>query len=82
MKAVDVGDAVAANNRLRSRALSELTRQTTPRTRNDHAPPLTKSKERTSTCQSHVCLDLVSFPVLSQIKPQIPLLVVPFRQFF
>ena len=26
-------------------------------------------------------LDLVSFPVLSQIKPQAPLLVVPFRQF-
>ena len=25
--------------------------------------------------------DLVSFPVLSQIKPQAPLLVVPFRQF-
>jgi len=26
--------------------------------------------------------DLVSFPVLSQIKPQIPLLVVPFRHIF
>jgi len=26
--------------------------------------------------------DLVSFPVLGRIKPQIPLLVVPFRQFF
>jgi hypothetical protein len=28
-----------------------------------------------------LCLDLVSFPVLSQIKPQAPHLVVPFRQF-
>src|ERR1700761_2824538 len=26
-------------------------------------------------------VNLVSFPVLSQIKPQAPLLVVPFRQF-
>jgi len=26
-------------------------------------------------------MDLVSFPVLGQIKPQAPLLVVPFRQF-
>ena len=31
--------------------------------------------------QSYRSLDLVSFPVLSQIKPQAPLLVVPFRQF-
>ena len=28
-----------------------------------------------------LCLDLVSFPVFSQIKPQAPLLEVPFRQF-
>ena len=34
-----------------------------------------------SVCQSFPCPDLVSFPVLSQIKPQAPLLVVPFRQF-
>jgi hypothetical protein len=34
-----------------------------------------------SICQSLLCPDLVSFPVLSQIKPQNPLLVVPFRQF-
>ena len=31
--------------------------------------------------QSLFHLDLVSFPVLSQIKPQAPRLVVPFRQF-
>ena len=30
---------------------------------------------------SYLCPDLVSFPVLSQIKPQDPHLVVPFRQF-
>jgi len=41
-----------------------------------------QNQERTSTCQSCLCPDLVSFPVLSRIKPQIPLLVVPFRQFF
>ena len=34
-----------------------------------------------SICHSLPCPDLVSFPVLSQIKPQAPLLVVPFRQF-
>jgi len=34
-----------------------------------------------SICQSFLCPDLVSFPVLSRIKPQIPRLVVPFRQF-
>ena len=38
-------------------------------------------KKELSICQSLPCLDLVSFPVLSQIKPQAPLLVVPFRQF-
>ncbi len=38
-------------------------------------------KKELSICQSSLCLDLVSFPVLSQIKPQAPLLVVPFRQF-
>ena len=38
-------------------------------------------KKELSMCQSSQCLDLVSFPVLSQIKPQAPLLVVPFRQF-
>ena len=38
-------------------------------------------KKELSICQSLLCLDLVSFPVLSQIKPQAPLLVVPFRQF-
>jgi hypothetical protein len=34
-----------------------------------------------STFPGRHILDLVSFPVLSQIKPQAPLLVVPFRQF-
>ena len=37
-------------------------------------------KKELSICQSSLCLDLVSFPVLSQFKPQVPLLVVPFRQ--
>jgi hypothetical protein len=38
-------------------------------------------KKELSICQSLLRPDLVSFPVLSQIKPQAPLLVVPFRQF-
>ena len=38
-------------------------------------------KNELSICQSVLCLDLVSFPVLSQLKPQAPLLVVPFCQF-
>eukprot|EP00831_Metopus_contortus_P079743 TRINITY_DN7_c0_g1_i34.p1 TRINITY_DN7_c0_g1~~TRINITY_DN7_c0_g1_i34.p1 ORF type:complete len:236 (+),score=-19.23 TRINITY_DN7_c0_g1_i34:611-1318(+) len=38
-------------------------------------------KKELSICQSCQCLDLVNFSVLSQIKPQAPLLVVPFRQF-
>jgi len=38
-------------------------------------------KKVLSICQSSLCLDLVTFPVLSQIKRQAPLLVVPFRQF-
>ena len=40
-----------------------------------------KPEKELSICLSLLCLDLVSFPVLSQIKPQAPLLVVPFRQF-
>ena len=32
-------------SRLRSRSLSELTRQITPPTKNDHAPPPTKSRK-------------------------------------
>ena len=44
-----------------------------------HHQPI--NRERSLTCQSFYCPDLVSFPVLSQIKPQIPHLVVPFRQF-
>ena len=38
-------------------------------------------KKVISICQSLLCLDLGEFSVLSQIKPQAPLLVVPFRQF-
>lgn len=34
-----------------------------------------------SICQSSPCPDLVKFPVLGQIKPHAPRLVVPFRQF-
>jgi hypothetical protein len=34
-----------------------------------------KIKKELSICQSLFCLDLVSFPVLSQIKPQAPRLV-------
>ena len=37
--------------------------------------------ETSLVCQSYIRLDLVSFPVLSQIKTQATLLVVPFRQF-
>src|SRR3978361_214910 len=40
-------------------------------------PPRPQNQERSSICQSLLCLDLVSFPVLSQIKPQAPLLVCP-----
>jgi hypothetical protein len=32
-----------------------------------------KIKKELSICQSLFCLDLVSFPVLSQIKPQAPI---------
>ena len=32
-------------NKLRSRSLSELTRQFTPPTKNDHAPPPSKSRK-------------------------------------
>ena len=39
-----------------------------------------KMKKELPTCHSSMCRDLVSFPVLSRIKLQAPLLVVPFRQ--
>ena len=64
-------------SRLRSRSLTELTRQITPPTKNGHAPPPIESRKSSHFCQSHPCLALVSFPVLSQIKPQAPLLVCP-----
>ena len=38
-------------------------------------------KKELSICPSRLCPDLVTFPVLSQIKPHTPRLVVPFRQF-
>lgn len=38
-------------------------------------------KKELSICQSSVSPDLARFPVLSQIKPHTPRLVVPFRQF-
>ena len=34
-------------------------------------------KKEVSICHSLMCLDLVCFSVLTQIKPQAPLLVVP-----
>ena len=37
-------------------------------------------KKKLSICESLLCLDLVIFVVLNGIKPQAPLLVVPFRQ--
>lgn len=36
------------------------------------ATTIHKIKKELSICQSLLCLDLVSFPVLSQIKPQAP----------
>ena len=68
-------------SRLRSRSLTDLTRQITPPTKNGHAPPPIESRKSYQSVNPYYCLDLVSFPVLSQIKPQAPLLVVPFRQF-
>jgi len=57
-----------------SRSLAELTRQITPRTKNGHAPPLEESR---SLCKTSIITSyaLVRFPVLGQIKPQVPLLV-------
>ena len=65
----------------RSRSLAQSSRQVTPRTRSGHAPPFIRSRKIQSVCQSLACLGLVSFPALSQIEPQHPRLVVPFRQF-
>lgn len=39
-------------------------------------------KKELSICQSLMCLDLVSFPVLSQIKPQAPILVEQYKPAF
>ena len=56
--------------RLRSRSLTESTRQITPPTKNGHAPPPLKEPSLGDPC---LCLELVRFPVLSQIKPQAPI---------
>jgi len=66
---------VSLLSRWRSRSLTELTRQVAPPTKNGHAPPLIRSRKAPLACQSLVCPDPVRFPVLSQIKPQAPLLV-------
>jgi len=60
--------------------LSELTRKSLHqlRTAMHHQPPNQERAE--SICQSF--RRLVRFPLLNQIKPQIPFLMVPFRQFF
>jgi hypothetical protein len=55
-------------SRSRSHPLSELTRQITSPIWNGHAPPFNKIKKELSICQSLLCPDLVSFPVLSQIE--------------
>ena len=39
-----------------------------------------KEKHEKSMCQYSLCQNLVKFPVLIRIKPQAPLLVVPFRR--
>ena len=42
---------------------------------------LQRIKKELSICPSSLSADLVTFPVLGQIKPQTPRLVVSFRQF-
>ena len=80
-KAIKQESYLTQFSRLRSLSSTELTRQITPPTKNGHCTTTHRIKKELSICQSLQCLDLVSFPVLSQIKPQAPLLVVPFRQF-
>ena len=72
-------DRVPHIGKIESRSLSESTRRIVPRTKNGHAPP--NLAETRKSCQSSQRPGRVSFPALSQIKPQAPLLVVPFRQF-
>ncbi|KAI3477460.1 hypothetical protein L1887_60830 [Cichorium endivia] len=55
---------------LRSRSLTELTRQIAPPTKNGHAPPPIESRKSSQSVNPYYVWDLVSFPVLSQIKPQ------------
>ncbi|KAD0299854.1 hypothetical protein E3N88_44485 [Mikania micrantha] len=50
-------------------------------TKNCHAPPPIESRKSSQSVNPYYVLDLVSFPPFDQIKPQAPLLVVPFRQF-
>lgn len=62
-------------SKIKSRSLSELTRRIDPRTYNG---PCTTTEGIVKThlgCNSLPSLALVSFPALSQIKPQNPLLV-------
>ena len=55
------------------------TRQVTPPTKNGHAPRDPLTHWRAINCQSLLCHILGSFHVLSQFRPQAPLLVEPIR---
>src|SRR5438045_2539216 len=62
---------------------SSVTRINHTNRRTDEQRPHTRTHRianELSDCEALLCLDLVSFPLLIQIKPQAPLLVVPFRQ--
>ena len=67
-------------NKLRSRSLAELTRQITPPTKNGHAPPHVEARKRCQSANPCYVWNLASFPVLSKMNPQAPLLAVPFRR--
>ena len=55
--------------------------QTNHCTHKERPCPITRRiKKKMSVCQSLLRQDLASFPVLSQMLPQTPLLVVPFRR--
>ena len=61
-------------SKLRSRSSTEITRQITPPTKNGHAPPPAESRKSEQSVNPQ-CLDLVSFPVLRRIEPQVGWLV-------
>merc|ERR1712026_274692 len=67
-------------SRLRSRSLTELTRQITPPTKNGHAPPPIESRKSFQSV-NFPCVRAGQVVPCCQIKPQAPRLVVPFRQF-